>query len=93
MKKKRILSGVEKFLYKVYIVLIVGLIVCIVYSETTIARVNVEIQKLEKEVELQKKKNESLEMKIDEMTSLENIKEVSEQFGLTYNSDNIKTVK
>jgi len=79
-------------MYKVCIALIVGLIVLIVCSETSMAQVNLEVQKLNKEVEGQKKVNESLEMKIDEMTSLDHIKEISEEYGLTYNSDNIKTI-
>ena len=31
--------------------------------------------------------------KIDEMTSLDRVKEVSSEYGLTYNSENIKTIK
>ena len=80
-------------MYKLCVVLIVGLIVGIVCSETSLAQVNVEVQKMEKEVEQQKKKIESLEMKIDEMTSLENIKEVSAEYGLDYYSENIKTIE
>lgn len=92
-KRKRFFCQFERFIYKVFIVIIVGLIVGIVCSETSLAQVNVEVQKLDKEVEQQKKKIESLEMKIDEMTSLENIKEISEQYGLTYRSENIKTIE
>lgn len=91
-KKKQFFCQFERFMYKLLVVIIVGLIVLIVCSETSLAQVNVEVQKLDKEVENQKKKIESLEMKIDEMTSLENIKEVSEEYGLTYRSDNIKTI-
>ncbi len=82
----------ERFMYKLCIFIIIGLIVGIVCMETSLAQVNLDVQKLSKEVSQQKKVNESLEMKIDEMTSLENIKEVSEEYGLTYNSDNIKTI-
>ena len=80
-------------MYKICIVVIIGLIVGIVCSETTLAQVNLEVQKMDKEVEQQKKKQESLEMKIDEMTSLENIKEISAEYGLSYHSENIKTIE
>ena len=76
-KRKQFLCQFERFMYKVCIFAIVVLILGIVCSETSLAQLNVEVQKKEKEVEEQKKKIESLEMKIDEMTSLENIKEVS----------------
>ncbi len=91
-KKKVFLCKFERFMYKLCIIVIIGLIVGIVFSETSLAQVNLDVQKLTTEVEEQKKVNESLEMKIDEMTSLENIKEICEENGLTYNSDNIKTI-
>ena len=91
--KQRFFCKFERFMYKLCIVVIVALIVGIVCSETSLAQVNVEVQKMEKEVTEQKKKIESLEMKIDEMTSLENIKEVSAEYGLAYYSENIKTIE
>lgn len=91
-KKKQFLSNLERFLYKVFALTIVLLIVGIVFGETTLARMNVDIQKLDSEVEKQRKRIESLNMKIDEMTALDNIKEISERYGLTYHSDNIKNI-
>ncbi len=80
-------------MYRFCIVVIILLIVGIVCGQTTLAQINLEVQKLNKEVDNQKNKNESLKMKIDEMTSLDRIKEISGQYGLTYNSENIKTIK
>lgn len=92
-KKNKFFSSFERFMYKLCIVVIVLLIVSIVFSETTLAQVNIEVQKLEKEVEEQEKFNDSLEMKIDEITSLDNINKISQEYGLSYNSDNIKTIE
>lgn len=92
-KKKQFLCNFERFMYKLCIAIIVLLIVGIVCGQTSLAQINLEVQKLTKEVEAQKNTNESLEMKIDEMTSLDRIKEISEEYGLSYNSDNIKTIK
>lgn len=91
-KKQRFFCKFERFMYKICIFIIVGLIVGIVCSETSLAQVNLEVQKLTNEVDKQKKRNESLEMKIDEMTSLDNIKEISQEYGLDYHSDQIKTI-
>ena len=91
-KKKKLLSAFERFMYKLCILIIIALIIGIVCSETNIAQTNVEIEKLERDVEKQKKRNESLNMKIDEMTSLDNIKEISAEYGLSYRSENIKTI-
>lgn len=92
-KKNKFFCAFERFMYKICIIIIITLVALIVFSETTLAKKNIEIQNKSHQVEEQKKVNESLEMKIDEMTSLENIKEISEQYGLKYNSDNIKTIE
>ena len=60
--------------------MIVLLIVGIVIGKTKLAQINLEVQKLTKEVDRDKNTNESLEMKIDEMTSLDRIKQVSEEY-------------
>ena len=80
-------------MYRLCIVVIVLLVVGIVCGQTSLAQINLEVQKLNKDVSDQRNKNDSLEMKIDEMTSLDRIKEISGKYGLSYNSENIKTIK
>ena len=92
-KKQKFFCALERFMYKLCIVVIILLIVSIVFSETTIAKTNIEVQNLEKEVTAQQKVNDSLRMKIDEMTSLDHINKISSEYGLTYNSDNIKVIE
>ena len=92
-KKQRFFSAIERFMYKLCIVVIILLVVAIVFSETTLAQINIEVQQLESQVVEQQKVNDSLEMKIDEITSLDNINQISEEYGLSYNSDNVKTIK
>lgn len=92
-KKKRFFSGFEWKVYKVCIFITILLVVLVVCSETSLAQVNVEVQKVEDAVMREVKALDSLEMKIDEMTSLDRIKEVSLEYGLSYNADNIKTIK
>lgn len=92
-KKQQFLCNFERVMYKLCIVVIVLLIVGIVFGQTSLAQINLEVQKLSDEVDASRNYNESLEMKIDEMTSLDRIKKISEEYGLTYNSDNIKNIK
>ena len=92
-KKKQFLCNFERAMYKLCIAIIVLLVVGIVFGQTKLAQINLEVQKLTKEVDDEKNVNESLAMKIDEMTSLDRIKQVSEKYGLSYNNDNIKTIK
>lgn len=97
MKKKRIkkrlkMSKFEKFIYSLAIFLLVISPVSIVFSQSTLAKINFEVEKQKKEISAQKKTNESLSMTIDELASLTKIQEVAEQQGLSYNNNNIKSV-
>ena len=92
-KKQQFFCKFERFMYMLCILVIVLLVVGIVFGQTSLAKINLEVQKLNKEVDASRNVNESLEMKIDEMTSLDRIKQVSQEYGLAYNSDNIKTIK
>jgi len=97
VKKKRIkkrlkMSKFEKFIYSLAIFLLVISPVSIVFSQSTLAKVNFEVEKQKKEISAQKKTNESLSMTIDELASLTKIQEVAEQQGLSYNNNNIKSV-
>ena len=63
------------------------------FSKATLSKINFEVEKQKKEIEAQRKKNESIAMTIDELASLTKIQEVAEQQGLSYNNNNIKTVQ
>ena len=56
------------------------------------SEINFEVEKLKKDISYKEKTNESLEMKINELASLDNIKDVIKKEGLTYNNDNIKNI-
>lgn len=56
------------------------------------SEVNIKVEKMKKTITAQEKKNEGLEMKINELASLDNIQNIIKQEGLTYNNDNIKNV-
>ncbi len=92
-KKKKIkISKFEKFLYTLAILLIISSPVVIVFTKSTLAEINYEVEKMKKEIKSQEKENESLEMKINELTSLENIQKVIKDEGLVYDNDKIKNI-
>ena len=92
VKKRLKLSKFEKFIYSLAVFLLVIAPVSIVFSQSTLAKINFEVEKQKKEISAQKKTNESLSMTIDELASLTKIQEVAEQQGLSYNNNNIKSV-
>ncbi len=91
-KTKSKFSKLERFIYKSCTVISVFLILGIVFGRTTLSKMNLEVQNLSIKVSNQEDTNQSLTMKINEMASLENIQNISEDMGLAYNNENIKTI-
>ncbi len=95
MKKKKKVNKtmkVEKFIYKSFAFITVFLVVGIIYSRATLGKINLEIQELSDTIKEESEDNQSLAMKINEMVSLEKIQEVSDELGLKYDNNNIKSV-
>ena len=89
-KKKR-LKG-EKFVIIAILMLIVATPLLNVYTQTKLSESNIEVEKLKSNIEYQSNINESLNMKINELASLDKIREVASTEGLSYNNDNIKVI-
>ena len=90
--KKSKMSLFEKILYFVAIVLVILSPLAIVFFKSTLSKMNYDVEKIKKEIRVQEKENESLQMKINELASLENIQKVIKDKGLEYNNDNIKNI-
>lgn len=87
-RKKRLkMSKFERLLYVFTFILIVLTPLTIIFSQATLSKINYEVEKTKKQLDEQNKKNESLQMKIDELTSLDRIQEVAKSEGLDYNID------
>ncbi len=93
VEKRLKISKFERLLYTLALFLLVISPISVVFSKATLSKINFEVEKQKKEIEAQRKKNESIAMTIDELASLTKIQEVAEQQGLSYNNDNIKTVQ
>lgn len=98
MKKKKRMKKIvrmgkfERLLYTFTIALLVISPFAIVFSQATLSKINFDVEKVKKQISTQEKKNESLAMKVNELASLDNIKTVAEQQGLSYNNNNIKSI-
>lgn len=92
-RKKLKISKFEKILYVFAIALLLLAPISIVFTKSTLSEINFKVEKMKKQVAAQEKTNESLEMKINELASLDNIKSVIKTEGLTYNNDNIKNIE
>lgn len=90
-KKIKLLKG-EKMMYTLLLVLIVAIPLFNVYTSSLLSETNNEVEKIRKNIERQELVNQGLSMQIDELASLENIQNVADNFGLSYNNSNIKSV-
>lgn len=97
MKKKKVrkvkLTKIEKLLYSSAILCMGGLVLLKVFFVANIGNLKLSIEKSNLEVSNQSKKNESLVMKVNELTSFDNIKDIVKDMGLAYNKDNIVIIE
>ncbi len=91
-KRKMKFLKVEKLLIKFCVFLLVMIPASSVFGKAMLSKSNIEVERLKKEITTQKKKNQSLTMKVSELQSYENVLEVAKNQGLAYNSNNIKVI-
>ena len=87
-KKLKLLKG-EIFMYFVLLALIISIPTVNVFSKALLSETNIKTEKLKSKIEKQEANNESLEMQINELVSMENIQKIADLYGLSYNSGNI----
>jgi cell division protein FtsL len=63
-----------------------------IFCGASIGELKMSIEEIKYNIDDQEKKNESLTMKVNELTSFENVKKVVQEMGLAYNNDNIIVV-
>ena len=77
---------------KIIFFVIFGILLCNFVGNAKIQSKNSELQRLKSKIESQEKLNLSMQMKINELASLDNTMQVADTFGLEYNNSNIKIV-
>lgn len=91
-QRKYVIFKGEKTMKKIIFVLIFGILLCNFVGNAKIQSKNSELQRLKSKIESQEKLNLSMQMKINELASLDNTMQVADTFGLEYNNSNIKIV-
>ena len=82
----------EKTMKKIIFILIFGILLCNFVGNAKIQSKNSELQRLKSKIESQEKLNLSMQMKINELASLDNTMQVADTFGLEYNNNNIRII-
>ena len=93
MKKKKYVKFKGENMMMVLIVLfVVATIVTSFIGQAKLQSHNSELQRLKSKIQTQEQLNASIQMKINELSSLDNALEVADTFGLKYNNSNIRVV-
>lgn len=90
-KKVKVLR-IEKLIYGLIIFVAVLIPIANVFSKALLSESNIEVEKLENKINEQVGINDSLNMQINELASLDKIQAVANELGLSYNNDNIKLI-
>ncbi|MBR4178280.1 MAG: hypothetical protein IKR57_02900 [Bacilli bacterium] len=91
-KKKYVKLRIENTLTVFIIMFIVFTVVFSFIGKAKIQSYNSELQRLKSKIQTQEQMNASIQMKINELSSLDNALEVADTFGLEYNNSNIRVV-
>ena len=90
-KRFKLLKG-EKIIYFLLVAILVSIPLISVFTKAMLSQTNIELEKVKDKIETQVGINESLNMKINELASLDKLQEVANEQGLSYNNDNIKVI-
>ena len=86
------LAKFERKFKTVGAVMLFSLWVISFFGKISLSSINIEVERLKKDVKSQQETNQGLTMKINELASLENINTVASQSGLAYNNGNIRII-
>lgn len=91
MKKRKLAKFTkgEKLLYCFTAFAIIGIFLIKIFCGAGVSNLKMSIEKTQYKINNQKKTNESLTMKVNELTSFDNIKDIIDDMGLVYNNENI----
>ncbi len=90
-KKIKLFKG-EKIIYFLFAVLLIATPLISVFTKAMLSQTNIELEQVKEKIETQSGINESLNMKINELASLDKLQQVATEQGLSYNNDNIKVI-
>lgn len=89
-KKRKIkISKGEKLLYTCAVLALCSTFLVKIFCSASIGNLNIMVEKLKSDVSTQTKKNESLTMQVNELTSFDHVNNIVKNMGLAYNNENI----
>lgn len=90
-RKMRITKG-ERLLYRTAAFCFSLTILLKIFCGAGIQHFSMSVEKVRYEINSQEKRNESLTMQVNELTSFDKIKDIVKDMGLAYNNENIMVI-
>lgn len=91
MKKKK-KNTLEKFILFLILISIIAIPLVRVVTMAKLSESNIEVERLENAIKEQENLNESIIMQINELASLDKIREYANNAELSYKNNNFKTI-
>lgn len=89
MKKIVKLTRGERFIYLFGFISLTFTVVLKIFAGAQVGNLNLNVEKYNYEITVQTKQNESLVMQVNELTAFDNVKDIVDNMGLSYNNENI----
>ena len=82
----------EKLIFAILLIVLLAIPICNVYTKAMLSESNIKLEQVKHDIRHQEKINESLKTEISELASLDKIRDVASEEGLSYQNNNIKVV-
>ena len=92
-KKKYLKIRGENTMITIIVISIIGLLLTNFIGSAMIQSSNSELQRLKSKIQTQEELNAGIQMKINELASLDNALEIANGLGLEYNNNNIRVIE
>lgn len=91
MKEKKNIKRDRRLFILIVLVLVFSPLLQVI-TRAKLSEINIEVEKIKTNIEKQEKLNESINMQINELASLDKIRQIADKNGLSYKNNNITSI-
>ena len=92
MKEKKNIKRDKRLFILIVLVLVFSPLLQVI-TRAKLSEVNIDVEKIKTNIEKQEKLNESINMQINELASLDKIRQIADKNGLSYKNNNITSIE
>ncbi|MDY5873873.1 MAG: cell division protein FtsL [Bacilli bacterium] len=91
MKEKKNIKRDKRLFILIVLVLVFSPLLQVI-TRAKLSEINIDVEKIKTNIEKQEKLNESINMQINELASLDKIRQIADKNGLSYKNNNITSI-